>query len=283
MSRHRLGNFSEPVLLFGGAYGNLQSTIALRRIAEDASIPPDRVICTGDLTAYCAEPWETVELIRGWGIHCISGNVETQLATKENDCGCNFAPDTSCDRLSQHWFKFTDQEITDDQRKWFQGLPGHLLFNLNGFSCAVVHGSFREANRFIFESTPWGEKAAELETAEASVMICGHSGLPFCQTTDGKLWCNAGVIGMPANDGTPRAWYAILEPLGKDGLRCTLHPFDYDHETASDRMWEKSLPAEYRNSLVSGLWHSCDILPGEETLGQGRALAGSAVELFRSE
>ena len=280
--KNHLGSFGQPILLFGGPYGNLQATSALRRIAEEAMIPPERVICTGDITAYCAQPSETVRLIRDWGIHCIQGNVEAQLATDAADCGCNFSPDSSCDRLSQQWYRFTQQEITADQREWFQTLPNHLRFDLNGFPCAVVHGAFTETSRFIFQSTSWREKEAELERAEASVLIGGHSGLPFSQIANDKLWCNAGVIGMPANDGTPRAWYAILEPVGA-GLRCSHFSFGYDHRNAAELMERKSLPPEYRRALISGLWHSCDILPEAETLAQGTELPESVTELFRSK
>eukprot|EP00903_Cladosiphon_okamuranus_P004074 g4072.t1 len=259
-----------------------EATQALRKIAVEAGIPPERVICTGDLTAYCAEPRETVDLIREWGIQCIRGNVEAQLAADAGDCGCNFTPDSACDRLSRDWFRFTGREVTREQREWFRTLPDHLRFDLNGISCLVVHGSFRETSRFLFESTPWSEKAAELEAGEATVIIGGHSGLPFSQVEDGRMWCNAGVIGMPANDGTPRAWYALLEPVAGNGLRCTHIPYGYDHEAAADRMWEESLPAEYRESLGSGLWHSCDILPAAETGASGRALAWRKAELFRT-
>ena len=277
--KYHLGNLSQPILLFGGPYGNLQATSTLKAIAEDALIPPERIICTGDLVAYCAQPKETVSLIRDWGIHCIQGNVEAQLAVGAADCGCNFSPDSACDLLSQQWYQFAQQKITTDQREWFKSRPEYLRFNLNGFSCVVVHGSFSEISQFVFHSTPWREKLAELETAEAAVLIGGHSGLPFSQIGNGKLWCNAGVIGMPANDGTPRAWYAILEAAGT-GLQCSHFSFCYDHRTTADLMDKSSLPSEYRDTLISGLWHNCDILPEVETQAQGVNLFESQTTLF---
>ena len=277
-----LGSFSQPILLFGGAYGNFQATAALKAIAQKSAIPPERVICTGDITAYCAQPRETVDLIHEWGIHCIQGNVEAQVAAAADDCGCNFSPESSCDRLSQQWYRHTQHEVRADQRDWFGTLPKHLRFNLNGFACVVVHGSFTEMSRFVFESTPWSEKETELERAEASVLICGHSGLPFGQTENGKLWCNAGVIGMPANDGTQRGWYAVLEPDGA-GLKCSNFSFDYDHQKAAALMEEKPLPLEYRDALLTGLWHSCDILPEAETLSQGAKISETSVKLSLKE
>ena len=275
--KSHLGSFDQPVLIFGGPYGNLQATSAMRSLAEKAMIPPERIICTGDMTAYCAQPRETVSLIRDWGVHCIQGNLEAQLGTEADHCGCNFSPESSCDRLSQDWYSFTQQEMDVDQCEWFQTLPEHLRFYLNGVSCVVVHGAFSNMSRFVFESTPWSLKEAELDQAEASVLIGGHSGLPFSQVENGRLWCNAGVIGMPANDGTSRGWYAILEPAG-EGIKCSHFSFSYDHQEAAELMAKRSLPVEYQKSLLSGIWHSCDILPEAETQAQGIQLSESSVE-----
>ncbi|HKL26714.1 MAG TPA: metallophosphoesterase family protein, partial [Desulfuromonadales bacterium] len=63
-----LGCLNGPVLIFGGPYSNLAATQAMRAKAEELEIPPERTICTGDVVAYCAEPRETVDLIRDWGV-----------------------------------------------------------------------------------------------------------------------------------------------------------------------------------------------------------------------
>ncbi|MGC8476959.1 MAG: radical SAM protein, partial [Acetobacteraceae bacterium] len=58
----------EPVLIFGGCYSNLQATRALLAAAERWRIPPERMICTGDVIAYGADPAATLALIRDAGI-----------------------------------------------------------------------------------------------------------------------------------------------------------------------------------------------------------------------
>ena len=55
-----LGSLEGPLLIFGGPYGNLPATAALRTVADQCDILPERIICTGDLVAYCAEPEATV-------------------------------------------------------------------------------------------------------------------------------------------------------------------------------------------------------------------------------
>ena len=78
------------MLIFGGPYSNLQATIAMQARAAELEIPAKRTLCTGDIVAYCAEPAETIDLIRSWGIHVVMGNCEESLAFSEPDCGCGF-------------------------------------------------------------------------------------------------------------------------------------------------------------------------------------------------
>jgi hypothetical protein len=102
-------------------------------------------------------------------------------------------------------------------------------------------------------------------------VICGHSGLPFSQIVDGRLWHNAGVIGLPANDGTMRTWYSILWS-DEGGLRIEHWALTYPAQLAA-AMQARGLPGEYSQTLLSGLWDNCDILPPEEIKARGRALS----------
>src|SRR5262249_61302033 len=84
--------------------------------------------------------------------------------------------------------------------------------DIAGGRLAVVHGGVALISRFLFASTAAVIKAEELEISGADGILAGHCGLPFTQTIRGKLWHNAGAIGMPANDGTPRVWFSVLTP-----------------------------------------------------------------------
>ena len=98
-------------------------------------------------------------------------------------------------------------------------LPTCVTLRLGGAVCSVIHGGATDLSQFIFASTPARLKAAQAaallpvpphptERAGScshapNVVIAGHSGVPFSQLLeDGTLWHNAGVVGMPANDGT---------------------------------------------------------------------------------
>src|SRR5262249_25968417 len=130
--------------------------------------------------------------------------------------------------------------------------------------------------RFVFATTPVSLKREELVLAGSDGVIGGHCGLPFTEIVDGKLWHNAGVIGMPANDGTARVWFSRLTPA-KAGLTIEHRAIAYDHAAAAAAMRKAGLPAEYRVALASGIWPSCDVLPPRETRKQGVPLEASSV------
>jgi predicted phosphodiesterase len=257
----------QPLLVFGGPYSNLRATEAMRAEAERLALPPSRVICTGDVVAYCAEPEETARLVRKWGIHVVAGNCEEQLAAGASDCGCGFEEGSLCDLLAKGWYPFADQRVTPDSRAWMAGLPRTLWFRFHGLRFRVIHGGVNQINRFLFAS----EKTAlaeELAKASADVVIAGHAGVPFIERFGGGVWFNPGVIGMPANDGTPETWYGLMR--AEPGVvRLSLRRLAYDHLSAAAAMRRSGHGNGYARCLVTGHWPSLDILPPAERAATG--------------
>ncbi len=266
-----LGELSGKLLVFGGVYSNLQALEKLISIAEELHIPASNIICTGDIVGYCAQPEECIQRIRQWGIHSIAGNVEIQLRNREEDCGCNFDEGSRCDLFSRKWYPYAQARLSETAMQWMEQLPLHLRFSYGGLRAYVLHGSYTNPSGFVFRSTPWAEKLPDFKTAQADLILAGHCGLPFSHRQDGKIWLNAGVIGMPANDGQPRVWYMVLE-IENGQLVCRHQAFDYDYEQAARLMEEQQLPREYSHTLRTGLWDNCEILPPTETAQQGRTL-----------
>jgi predicted phosphodiesterase len=267
-----LGKIDAPVLVFGGPYSNRQATEALLHQAKVLNIPPERIICTGDVVAYCAAPTETTRLVRDAGLHVVQGNCEISFGDNADDCGCGFEEGSTCDRLSAQWFDYARRQLSPEAAHWMKTLPGQIHFEMANRKLAVVHGTPAAVNRFVFPSTPLADKLDEIVSNECDGVICGHSGLPFTQNIDGRLWHNAGVIGLPANDGTPRTWFSLLTPE-ESSLRIEHLPLSYDFKAASNDMTRAGLPEEYARTLTTGLWDNCDILPATEAGQQGIPLA----------
>lgn len=266
-----IGSKLDKVLVFGGVYSNLQALQSLHQMAAIHQIAPDHIICTGDIVGYCAQPSECIDFIQGWGIHSILGNVEQNLLSGQEDCGCNFAEGGKCDLLSQKWYPYVSAAITASNKSFLSTLPNNIKFNFHNKVVTVVHGSINDIAQFIFKSTDWNTKDTNFIQTNSDIILAGHSGIPFADHSLDKLWLNAGVIGMPANDGTTDTWYMILDTINEQ-IKYSFHRLRYDHETAAELMLANHLPIEYSATLKTGIWDNCEILPETEKMQQGKKL-----------
>lgn len=268
---HDIGAFAEPLLVFGGVYGNLEAFDALTARAEALGIPPARMIHTGDVAAYCADTHTCAAKLKALGAHAIKGNVEDQLAEDAADCACGFDEGSECDVMAMRWYALANAQTTPELRRWMAAMPDHLTFTMAGRRFLVVHGSPRQTNEYIFASQSDADLSSRIP-AGIDCVIGGHSGLPFTRATGARLWHNSGALGMPANDGTSRVWYALVAPHD-GGIAFTCHALDYDYGTAAAKMRDAGLPEGYASGLESGLWPNTDILPDVETAATGTPLA----------
>jgi len=257
-----LGELRGDVLLFGGPYSNLQASSALLAVAARLQIPPERRICTGDVVAYCADPGATLALWRGHA-QIVAGNCEKQLAAAAPDCGCGFDAGSACDLLSRGWYPFADGAMDAGARAFMGSLPDVIAFGHSGRRYAVIHGGLRDVARFLWPCSPGAAFEHEISAIQALVghvdaVIAGHSGIAFQRRIGAVDWINAGVIGMPANDGRASTAYAVL---GADGVRFAR--LDYDAKAARAAMRVAGLVQGYEEALVSGYWPSQDVLPPE--------------------
>jgi predicted phosphodiesterase len=272
MKRLDLGKLRGPGLFFGGPYSNLQASQALKEYAEHHGISPSNIICSGDTVAYCAQPNETVELLRHWGVAVVQGNCEQSLANEVPHCGCGFEQGSACEALAQSWYRFADQNIEYRHRQWMRGLPGIIQFSILEKQFAVIHGGVDSINQFIFPSTNTDAKLQAILAAGVDGIIAGHCGLPFTQLIRHKLWHNPGAIGLPANDGTSRVWFSRWD-IENRNIIIQHRSLEYDATLARANMLQVGLGNGYAEALISGLWPSQDVLPAEEKARQGRALS----------
>lgn len=275
-----IGKVKGPILVFGGPYSNLQATLALKQEAKRLGVTPSHIICTGDVVAYCGDPEATVNLIRDWGIHVVMGNCEESLAQDADDCGCGFEEGTACSLLSNNWYQYAKTQLSNDNKQWMRSLPRSIGFHAEGYNIHCIHGGVSHINQFIFASTDKKLKAEQLALAKADIILAGHCGLPFGQQIGNKAWLNAGVIGMPANEGKESVWYMLLTPSGS-GLEASWHRLQYDVCEAQQAMQGVGLSEQYCRALKTGLWPSLDVLPELEQMLSGESLNLTPLHLHR--
>ena len=263
-----LGQVASELILYGRPYSNLAALDALYKIASDMNVPPEAMICTGDVVAYGADPVKTVELFRSRGGIGIAGNCEKQLAANAGDCGCGFDAGSTCDVLSRGWYPYADKAITPEIRTFFASLPDVIVFTQNKRQYAVIHGGMTDISRFVWPDVQEAVFAAEIKAIQDAVgpidgVISGHSGIAFERVVNGVHWVNAGVIGMPEHDGSPDTRYVVL----KNG-QASIKKLSYDFVGSATRMNDVGLTQGYDRALICGYWPSEAILPLSMRLGK---------------
>lgn len=270
--KHRdLGDLDAPVLVFGGPYSNLQATRALIAEARARGIGQDRIICTGDTVAYCAEARGTVAALRDLGCAVVAGNCERQLAAGAPDCGCGFDEGSECDLLAAGWYAHADRTVTSQDRAWMAACPDVVTFTQAGRRCAVIHGGQSDIARFLWPVSPGDAFAGEIALIGAAVgavdiVLAGHCGIAFQRQIGAVTWINAGAIGLPPHDGRPETRFAVLE-----AGRAVIHRLAYDHSGAQAAMRAAGLGQGYHDTLATGIWPSEDVLPPEMRRGRSAA------------
>lgn len=267
-----IGAFDAPVLVCGGAYSNLEALEALFAEAGRLAVPSGRIIHTGDVVAYGADPQGCVDLLKTSGAHAIQGNVEAQLAANADDCACGYEAGTTCGTLALSWYDYANRRLGPAERRWMGELPEQLVFSLGGVRFRVVHGGVAVINRFIYATSPDEVFDEEFAMAGTAAVIAGHGGIPFTRALKDRLWHNSGALGLPANDGTPRVWYSLIAPRAGGGVQIGHRALTYDHERAAGKMRAVGLPEPYAAALVSGLLPAGNALPAEEQARTGRPI-----------
>lgn len=272
-------SLNPPILIFGGPYGNLEATTAMKSVAENLGIAPDNTICTGDIVAYCGNPEETVNLIRNWGCYVVMGNCEESVGFEKDDCGCGFDEGSVCATLSIDWYNHCVRTVSSDNKEWMRSLPRQISFSSGGKIFSTVHGSPSNLSEFIFESSDTTNKQQCLATTDADCIVGGHCGIPFGQKLGSQYWLNSGVIGMPANDGQKSTWYMLIEQIS-DSMLASWYSLSYDSKGAERAMDAAGLPTDYRTTLNTGIWPSMSVLPERERNQQGKPVDPSPVQII---
>jgi predicted phosphodiesterase len=252
----------ERIAVFGGVYSN---HLALRAALEDVRRRGiDAVYCLGDLGAFGPHPDRVFPLLREHGVQCIQGNYDHSIGNGLADCQCGYTDprDNHFARLS---YQYTFAHTSPTNRAWMRELPTQLRLRLGRHRLLLCHGSPRQMNEFLWESTTPTHFLDRLADAhEADVILTTHTGIKWHRPlTRDRHFVNVGVLGRPENDGRTNVWYTILE--ARPDFRVEFAPVAYDHERLAAEMRAERLPEEFVETVLTGWWTTClEILPAKE-------------------
>ncbi|MGI9627490.1 MAG: metallophosphoesterase family protein [Longimicrobiales bacterium] len=251
------------VAAMGGIYSNHLALAAA--LADARSQGAELIVCLGDLGAFGPSPDKVFPLVQAPDIVAIRGNYDDSIARGLDDCQCGYTDpmDNHFARLS---YQYTFRKTSPVHRAWLGALPSQYRLTLGRHELLACHGSPRQMNEFLWESTTPTHFLEKLATEHQADLIVGtHTGIHWERVLgEGRRYVNAGALGRPANDGRTEVWYAMLEAQGDD-VDVSFRPVAYDHETLAAEMSVEGLPEEFIETIESGWWTTClEVLPGKE-------------------
>ena len=247
---------------FGGVYSNLPALEAV--LADVARAGPDHAWCLGDVGGFGPHPDRALARLVASDVPTVQGNYDDSVGNDRDDCACGYT-DPRDAHFAQLGYDYTVRNTSSPHKAWLKALPPHARLQLGGRRVLMCHGSPRQVNEFLWESTCSDAFLEWLcETWQADVLLCGHTGLPWHRALDsGRHVVNVGAIGRPANDGRRDVSYALVEIDGD--VNVTFPPVAYDAETLAGEMSDERLPQEFVDTILTGWWTTClENLPAKE-------------------
>src|SRR5688500_7060296 len=234
--------------IFGDIHGNLPALEAVLADIEARGLSPD--YCLGDLVGYGTFPNEVISKIREREIPTIMGNYDQGVGNSSDDCGCAYTS-KEAEALGKRSIAWTNQHTTADNKLFLKQLASQFLVQLDNFRIRLVHGSPRKINEYLYEDRPDATMERLLNMAEADVLVCGHTHIPYHRILpSGRHVVNAGSVGKP-KDKNPEACYVVLESQD-DNLTVTFRRVSYEIERAAQAIEASEMPHEYAEMLRTG-------------------------------
>jgi diadenosine tetraphosphatase ApaH/serine/threonine PP2A family protein phosphatase len=250
------------IAVFGGVYNNYLALAAT--IADARRRGAEAVFCLGDLGGFGPNPDRVYPLLRQSGVQIMRGNYDISLAQGREDCGCGYT-DPRDNYFAALSYAYTFQRTSAANKRWLRTLPDSLRVQLGAYRLHMCHGSPRQVNEFLWESTsPDGLLEKFCDDYRAEAMLCTHTGIKWYRPLPGdRHVINVGVIGRPENDGDTHVWYALL--TAAPTLQVEFIPVHYDFQALARDMRQEGLPEEFVDTILTGWWTTClEVLPGKE-------------------
>ncbi len=232
--------------VIGDIHSNLPALESVLSRIQQAGV--DFIVSTGDLVGYATFPNEVIDLIRCNHIVSIQGNYDKAIGNQELICGCGYT-DLKMLELASRSVQFTNQTISDTNRKYLKYLPQQAILKMGQFEITVVHGSPRKINEYLHDGSPELDEVTKI--ISQNVLICGHTHEPFYKVVNGKHVINSGSVGKPKH-GNPNAVYVLVD-LDDQTINAQIVEVPYDVEkTARAIESDPVLPNEFADMLRKG-------------------------------
>jgi predicted phosphodiesterase len=221
-------------------HGNLPALEAVLQDLRQADV--DRVIIGGDVVPG-PMPRETLRRLLDLDqpVHFIHGNGElamlAQMAAQETGAVTYWGTTSGAPPPEpfREVYRWTAQQLQPDYEPVLARWPKTLRLEIDGLGEVLFCHSTPRSETEIFTRLTSEERLRPLfDGLQASVVICGHTHMPFDRMIGRTRVLNAGSVGMPF--GEPGAYWVLLGPAVQ--LRRTA----YDLAEAAERIRATAYP-----------------------------------------
>jgi len=248
------------IALISDIHGNLP---ALEAVMSDMQRHDAEVVWNlGDMLGYAPFPNEVLDTLRAAEAISIIGNYDQKVLAfaekrkrwKKRKPAAKYA--------AFHW---NDTHLSEKNRAYLASLPEQVRCQFGHFEALLVHGSPVSVSEALGDDTPEDRLTELAETAQADLVVCGHSHEPFVRRV-GRCWfVNPGSAGRPEG-GDWRASYATLS-LGRAGVEIELRRVAYDIERVARGVHAAGLPTAFidvfrQAKSLDQLWADRTDVPG---------------------
>ncbi|MCL6479524.1 MAG: YfcE family phosphodiesterase [Peptococcaceae bacterium] len=235
------------IAVISDIHSNIAALEAVWKDIQEKKV--NAVFCCGDLVGYAPFPNEVISFIREKQIPCVMGNYDDAIGYARLICGCDFK-DAKAQELGERSIAWTRQHVTEENKNFLRDLPREIQFNNGKYRIKIVHGSPRRLNEYLHDDTSYEYLKELLDEAQADVLICGHTHIPYHKKPDaGKHVVNAGSVGKPKH-GDPQAVYALVE-VDKE-VKVKFHKVPYEFESVASAIEASGLPEEFAEDIRTG-------------------------------
>jgi putative phosphoesterase len=203
----------------------------------------DALVCLGDLVGYGAQPNEVVSEIRSLRPKAIvMGNHDYAISTGDTSGFVQHAVQA---------VEWTRKNISPENLRYVASLLAKATCTIDGTKIALAHGSPRDPfNEYVYPDTADFILRSLVEDSGGTILLLGHTHVPFVRKFDSMLLGNPGGVGQP-RDGDARASYAILEPFAEPEFQ--IYRIVYDVDAAARRIIAAGLPKLLADRLHLGV------------------------------
>jgi len=244
-------------LVLGDIHSNLEAFKAVLSTAAKLNI--DKVVCTGDLIGYGADPSACVRIMRSLPLEAYVGGNHEEKVFSNSATGMN--------TKARAAIEYTKEQLSDDDRDWMYETA--FWKKTFGEKCAVAHGSYYYPDDFAYLGMDEYQRRLchkAMREDEIEVLFVGHTHTPYFMPKDLKGYpaytdidfidlkkhrpciIDVGSVGQP-RDRDVRASFAVFDTDEDTVIR---YRVDYDIEKAAKKISDAGLPAFLAERLREG-------------------------------